>query len=72
MEQIGTPITSTLQEFSMIGIFGSISAGLAYKAYSDHDIYAALSSAGCLAITGLAAYNTACFMGNVQVNNDIM
>jgi hypothetical protein len=58
MKQVGTPFESVQYAMQIMAFFGSITAGLGYKAYHDQDIFAGLSSVGCLVITGLAAYNT--------------
>jgi hypothetical protein len=62
MDQIGSPITSLTQGVSMVALFSSLTAGLAYKAYSDGDQYAGFSSIGCLIIAGLSLNNTLAYM----------
>jgi|GEM_PF-3809879 len=58
MKQVGTPFETVSYGLQMTAFFSSMTVGLAYHAYQEGDIYAGLSSIGCLGITGLAVYNT--------------
>ena len=73
MKQIGTPIETIEQGTALINLFGAVTIGLAYIAYADQDIYAGLSSVGCLLITGLAGYNTYALSvsGESSFNHDL-
>jgi hypothetical protein len=58
MKQVGTPFKTIKYGVQMTTFFAVMTAGFAYEAYLEGDIFAGLSSIGCLGITGLAAYNT--------------
>lgn len=71
MKQIGTPISSTFQGIGCITVFATLSCGLAYKAYYDKDIWAGISSVGCVAITGLVTNNFIAFWSENVADNII-